>query len=231
MLHNLIGPLDLSGRARGNRVPAQMLVEAAERARRVPLTVAGLMETMSTVQTLGRMHWLQTNSTLFWRTQWSRFDDQAFPCGFLAWAKQLIEVVLTHILPLGRVLLAIPLDTVESVLTTLETNGDGDNRVLSMAVGTGEGGIGQLDSAKVLLTDHPVARSALTFALDVRPIASGTCLRSGVGEPNLANTLGIGDIGERDASRRSDTSTTHSQNHLKSGFVIHAVNSQSTSIH
>ena len=183
------------------------MVEAAERARRVPLVIASLVETVSTVQTFGRVHGLQANGAIIRGTQSGRFDDQAFPCRLLAWIEHLKEIALIHVLPFRRILLAVDLDAMESVLASPEPNCDRDNRVVSMAVGTDEGGLGQLDDAKILSTYHPMVRSTFALAFDVRSFTSGTSTRSKLGEPKLEDTFGIGDIRKLDRQSWTAAST------------------------
>jgi len=141
-LMSLIGLLILPGSARGDCVCVQMFVETTERARRDPLFITSFMEAMSADQGLDRAHWLQTNGALFERIQFDRFDDQALPCGLIAWTELLIEVVLGDLLPFRSIPLTRALDAVEPVFASQESNSDGDNIVVSTALWTYKGGIG-----------------------------------------------------------------------------------------
>jgi hypothetical protein len=69
-----------------------------------------------------------------------------------------------------------------------------------MAVGTGKDGIGQLNGAKVLSTDHLVGGCELAVALDVCPIGSDTS-RGAESENSTLQTLLVSDTSVDTVSR------------------------------
>lgn len=175
----------------------------------------------ATLMSLGLLNRLQAGHAFLGRVKLGRLDDQAPPNDLIAWVEKLIAVIFSYIFPFRRTSFVGDLGATEPVLALYESNRDGGNPVISMAIGAGEGRETQLDLAEPFWTNHLVTWCTFTDAFDIRSPSDSASRGRRVRELVLMHTIRVRDIRKPEICNKKTTpSTAQPRGQVKGGSSL-----------